>query len=61
MTALALFFSCFSSPMLSTLFTLGIYITGVFADDIRCVGDLTRNPALLAVTRTLYYPGPEFS
>src|SRR5271169_2586842 len=34
-TALALFFSCFTSPMLSTLYTLGIYITGVFADDIR--------------------------
>src|SRR6204780_1333770 len=27
-TALALFFSCFSSPMLSILFTLSIYITG---------------------------------
>ena len=47
-TALALFFSCFSSPMLSTLFTLGIYITGVFAEDIRDFGELTRNPALEA-------------
>jgi ABC-type transport system involved in multi-copper enzyme maturation permease subunit len=59
-TALALFFSCFSSPMLSTLFTLGIYITGVFANDIRSVADLTRNPALLAVTRTLYFLVPNF-
>lgn len=59
-TALALFFSCFSSPMLSTLFTLGIYITGVFANDIRSVGDFTRNPALLAVTRTLYFLVPNF-
>src|SRR5277367_4307816 len=25
-TALALFFSCFTSPMLSTLYTLGIYV-----------------------------------
>jgi ABC-type transport system involved in multi-copper enzyme maturation permease subunit len=59
-TALALFFSCFSSPMLSTLFTLGIYITGVFANDIRNVGDFTRNSAVLAVTRTLYYLVPNF-
>ncbi|MGA9890477.1 MAG: ABC transporter permease, partial [Candidatus Acidiferrales bacterium] len=34
-TALALFFSCFSSPMLSTLYTLGIYVAGVFAPDIK--------------------------
>jgi ABC-type transport system involved in multi-copper enzyme maturation permease subunit len=59
-TALALFFSCFSSPMLSTLYTLGIYITGVFANDIRTIGDFTRNSALLAVTRTLYYLVPNF-
>jgi ABC-type transport system involved in multi-copper enzyme maturation permease subunit len=59
-TALALFFSCFSSPLLSTLFTLGIYITGVFADDIRSVGDFTQNSAILAITRTLYYLVPNF-
>ena len=59
-TALALFFSCFSSPLLSTLFTLGIYVTGVFADDIRSVGDFTQNSAILAITRTLYYLVPNF-
>jgi len=59
-TALALFFSCFSSPMLSTLFTLGIYITGVFAGDIRSIGDFTRNPMLLAVTRVIYFLVPDF-
>ena len=59
-TALAMFFSCFSSPMLSTLFTLGIYITGVFADDIHGIGEFTKNPAVLAVTRTLYYLVPNF-
>jgi ABC-type transport system involved in multi-copper enzyme maturation permease subunit len=59
-TALALFFSCFSSPVLSTLFTLGIYVTGVFAKDIRDVGDLTRNPVLRVATRLLYYLVPNF-
>jgi ABC-type transport system involved in multi-copper enzyme maturation permease subunit len=59
-TALALFFSCFSSPLLSTLFTLGIYVTGVFAKDIRDFGDLTRNPVLQVATRILYYLVPNF-
>ncbi|MGH9711955.1 MAG: ABC transporter permease [Candidatus Acidiferrales bacterium] len=59
-TALALFFSCFSSPMLSTLFTLGIYIAGIFAQDIHEFGEVTKNPALLMMTRVLYYVLPNF-
>jgi len=59
-TALALFFSCFSSPLLSTLFTLGIFVTGIFAADIREFGRLTSNPALQAVTRAIYYVVPNF-
>jgi ABC-type transport system involved in multi-copper enzyme maturation permease subunit len=59
-TALALFFSCFSSPMLATLITLGIYITGCFASDIRAFGEFTKNPAIKAVTRVLYYLVPNF-
>jgi ABC-type transport system involved in multi-copper enzyme maturation permease subunit len=59
-TAVALFFSCFSSPMLSTLFTLGIYITGIFVGDIRNVGEFTRNQGIIYVTRFLYYVVPNF-
>jgi ABC-type transport system involved in multi-copper enzyme maturation permease subunit len=59
-TALALFFSCFSSPMLSTLFTLGIYVTGMFASDIRGFGDFTKNPVIQAGTRVVYYVLPNF-
>jgi ABC-type transport system involved in multi-copper enzyme maturation permease subunit len=59
-TALALFFSCFSSPMLSILFTLSIYITGTFAGDIREFGNLSHSPALKAITRALYYVIPNF-
>lgn len=59
-TALALFFSCFSSPMLSTLFTLGIYVTGVFASDIRNFGDITKSRFLQAATHVLYYLVPNF-
>jgi Cu-processing system permease protein len=43
-TALALFFSCFSGPMLSTLYTLGIYIAGVFAADIKASASTPRTP-----------------
>jgi ABC-type transport system involved in multi-copper enzyme maturation permease subunit len=59
-TALALFFSCFSSPMLSTLFTLGIYITGCFAGDIRGFGDFTRNRGMKLLSRVIYYLVPNF-
>jgi ABC-type transport system involved in multi-copper enzyme maturation permease subunit len=59
-TALALFFSCFSSPMLSTLYTLGIYVAGVFAPDIRGVGQFTNNPSLKIVAKCIYYVLPNF-
>jgi ABC-type transport system involved in multi-copper enzyme maturation permease subunit len=59
-TAIALFFSCFSSPILSTLFTLGIYLTGVFAPDMRDLGEYTGNTSLSAVTRVIYYLVPNF-
>jgi ABC-type transport system involved in multi-copper enzyme maturation permease subunit len=59
-TAITLFFSCFSTPILSTLYTLGIYITGVFASDIRDFGDLTHRAPVKAMTRVLYYLVPNF-
>ncbi len=59
-TALAMLFSCYSSPMLSTLFTVGVYVTGVFALDIRNFGDLSGNKALIYATRVLYYIVPNF-
>ena len=59
-TAIALFFSCFSTPMLSTLFTLGIYVTGIFASDIRNVAEFTRNEAIIRAARFLYYVVPNF-
>jgi len=59
-TALALLFSCYSSPMLSTLFTLGVYITGIFAQDIRQAGELSRSVAVEFITRAIYYVVPNF-
>jgi ABC-type transport system involved in multi-copper enzyme maturation permease subunit len=59
-TALALFFSCFSSPMLSTLYTLGIYVAGVFSPDIRDIGMVTSSPVAKAVAKCIYYLLPNF-
>jgi Cu-processing system permease protein len=59
-TALAMLFSCYSSPMLSTLFTLGVYITGIFARDIREFGGLSDSRAVEFVTAVIYYLVPNF-
>jgi ABC-type transport system involved in multi-copper enzyme maturation permease subunit len=59
-TSLALLFSCFSSPMLSTLYTLGIYIAGVFAPDIWDVGMVTNSPVAKAAVKVIYYLLPNF-
>jgi Cu-processing system permease protein len=59
-TAIALFFSCFSTPMLSTLLTLGIYVAGFFANDIRDLGGFTQSGAVKTLTHLLYYLIPNF-
>ncbi len=59
-TALALFFSCFSSPMLSTLFTLGLFVAGTFAADIRDISMATKDPVVGSICRALYYVLPNF-
>lgn len=59
-TALALFFSCFSTPMLSTFFTIGIYLAGMFSTDLLNIGTVTKSPAVKAITRVLYYVLPNF-
>lgn len=60
-TALALLFSCFSTPILSAVFTAGLYITGIFSDDIRAFGEMTESQVVSAVTSLLYYVLPNFS
>jgi len=45
-TAIAVFFSSFSTPFLSGLFTLGIFLVGRSVPDIRLVAKKMPNPAL---------------
>lgn len=61
LTALALFFSCFSTPLLSILFTTGLYVAGLFASDIRTFGHITGSRTLDAITVAFSYLIPNFN
>jgi Cu-processing system permease protein len=60
-TAIALFFSTFSSPFLSALLTLGLWVIGQFNADFRNFGAMLDSPAAGWVGRVLYYVLPNFS
>jgi ABC-type transport system involved in multi-copper enzyme maturation permease subunit len=60
-TALALLFSTFSTPALSALFTLFLWVIGHFNEDLIAFGDITKSSAFQWVCKTLYYVLPNFS
>lgn len=60
-TAFALFFSCFSTPILSASFTFGLYVIGTLASDIRLFGKATESPFMEQLTTAIYYLLPNFS
>ena len=60
-TAVALFFSAFSSPLLATLFTLGIWVAGHFSADLRDFGTAVDAPVAAAVAKGVYYLLPNLS
>ena len=57
-TAVALFFSTFSTPMLSMLLTLAVWVAGQFSGDLRNFQAAVDSPAAAAVARALYYVLP---
>ncbi len=60
LVALALLFSCYTTPILATLFTSGIYVVGLFVQQMKNMpGDLM-GPAMAAFTRRLAYLLPNF-
>lgn len=60
-TALALFFSTFSSPLLSTLLTLGLWTAGHFNDDLRQFNQVVDVPVAAVIAKVLYYLLPNLA
>ena len=59
-TAVALFFSTFSSPFLSAVLTLAIWVIGTFDADLRNFESVVASPSAAALARGLYYLIPNF-
>jgi len=60
-TAIALCFSTFSSPMLSAALTFGIYIVGHLSSDLRNFQQVVDSPAAARFARGLYWVLPNLS
>jgi len=60
-TAIALFFSTFSSPMLSAAFAFGFFVVGHFSADLRNFDQVVDSPAAVALARGLYWVLPNLS
>jgi len=60
-TALALFFSTFSSPILSAVFTFGLYVVGQFNADLKQFDQVVNSSAAAWLARGLYYVLPNLA
>jgi len=58
--ALALLFSCFTTPLLAILFTVGLYIVGLYVQELRNLPVEVMTPVMAALTRWLSYLLPNF-
>lgn len=56
----ALLFSCISSPALSALFTICIFVIGNLLEDIRWFGHESGSAIIGGITTALYYLFPDF-
>jgi len=58
--ALALLFSCFTTPFLAILFTVGVYVAGLFAGELRTVHGVELDTGALQLMRGISYLLPNF-
>jgi Cu-processing system permease protein len=58
--ALALLFSCYTTPLLAILFTAALYVSGLFVKEMRVVHSDTMAPAVQTFLRWLSYLLPNF-
>jgi Cu-processing system permease protein len=60
-TAIAVFFSTFSSPFLAAVLTMGLWVIGHFNSDLRNFQAIVSSPVAASLARGLYYVLPDFS
>jgi ABC-type transport system involved in multi-copper enzyme maturation permease subunit len=60
-TAVALLFSTYSSPIWSTLFTFGVVVVGQFSADLKNFEQVLESAPLVWITRVLYYLLPNLA
>ena len=60
-TAIALFFSTFSTPILSAAFTFGLFIAGHFTTDLRNFDQVVNSAAAARIARALYWVLPNLA
>jgi ABC-type transport system involved in multi-copper enzyme maturation permease subunit len=60
-TAIALFFSTFSSPLLSAALTFGLYVAGHFNADLKNIDRIVDSQPTIWLARAAYHVLPDFS
>ena len=60
-TAIALFFSTFSTPLLSAALTFGLFIVGHFNADLKNFDQVVDSTSAVWVARAVYHVVPDFS
>lgn len=60
-TAVAIMFSSFSTPVLSSLFTMGVFVIGHLSTDLKAFGAKSDSVIVQKVTAGLYYALPNLS
>jgi ABC-type transport system involved in multi-copper enzyme maturation permease subunit len=59
--ALAMLFSCFTSPLLAILFTAGLYLAGLFVSELRTLQLTNLTPQMQKFFKVISYVLPNFS
>jgi ABC-type transport system involved in multi-copper enzyme maturation permease subunit len=60
-TAIALFFSSFSTPLLSAALTIGLFVVGRFSADLRNFNQVVESPAAASLVGALYWILPNLA
>lgn len=60
-TSVAIFFSTFTSPISSALFTVGIWVAGHFSNDLKAFAQISDSSLSRSISTFLYYLVPNLS